>query len=135
MNIEVVRAMCGATCTIGKMYVDGVETCYTLEDVVREEKIYGETAIPAGRYRVLVTFSNRFQRDLPLLVDVPNFTGIRIHPLNTAADTHGCLLVGVGVSPHGDSIYGSRTAFNIVFTQIRDAIGRGEAVWIDVKET
>lgn len=134
MNIEVVRAMCGPKCTIGKMYIDEVETCYTLEDVVREEKIYGETAIPAGRYRVVVTFSNRFQRDLPLLVDVPNFTGIRIHPGNTAADTHGCLLVGVGVSPHGDSIYGSRTAFVMVFQQIRDAIQRGEEVWIEVKD-
>lgn len=134
MLIEVIRASCGATCTIGKMYLDGVDTCYTLEDVVREEKVYGETAIPAGRYRVLVTRSNRFQRDLPLLVDVPNFEGVRIHPGNTDKDTHGCILVGTHVSPNGNAITESRAAFDRVFPQIRDAIERGEEVWLEVKE-
>ena len=93
MLIEVIRTTCGAHCTLGKMYIDGVDMCYTLEDVVREEKVYGETAIPAGRYRVDVTYSNRFQCDMPLVLDVPNFEGIRIHPGNTDKDTHGCILV------------------------------------------
>lgn len=134
MNLELVRASCGPTCTLGKLYIDDVETCYTLEDVVREEKIYGETAIPAGRYRVRVTFSNRFQRDLPLLVDVPGFEGIRIHAGNTDKDTHGCVLVGLSVSPHGNAISESRAAFVNVFAQIRDAIEHGEEVWIDVRD-
>jgi hypothetical protein len=126
--------MCGAVCTIGELYVDGVRSCFTLEDVVRSdgEKVYGETAIPAGRYRVVITFSNRFQHDMPLLVDVPNFEGIRIHPGNTAVDTHGCLLVGM--DRHGDSILNSRVAYASVFADIRDAIDRGEEVWIDVKD-
>lgn len=135
MKIELIRSMCGATCTIGKLYIDGVDTCYTLEDVVRPEgeKVYGETAIPYGRYRVDVTFSNRFQRDLPLLLDVPNFSGIRIHPGNTAADTHGCLLVGM--EQHGNTITHSQVAFNFVFPEIRDAIEQGDEVWIEIKDS
>jgi Family of unknown function (DUF5675) len=134
MKLELIRTMCGATCTIGDLYVDGVRQCYTLEDVVRPdgEKVYGETAIPYGRYRVRITFSNRFQRDLPLLLDVPNFDGIRIHPGNTAADTHGCLLVGMDKS--GDTITNSRVAFAGVFADIRDAIERGEEVWVEIKD-
>jgi hypothetical protein len=134
VNIELIRTTCGAVCTIGKLYVDGVDTCYTLEDIVRPdgEKVYGETAIPAGRYRVVITFSNRFRRDLPLLLDVPNFEGIRIHPGNTAADTHGCILVGMERS--GDTITHSRVAFAGLFADIRDAVERREEIWIEVKD-
>jgi len=132
VNIEVIRTTHTPKCTIGKMYIDSIDACYTLEDVVREEKVYGETAIPLGRYRVDVTFSNRFQCDMPLLVDVPNFTGVRIHAGNRAEDTHGCILVGTGVN--GDSLTESRAAYNRVFPQIRDAIQRGEEVWLELKE-
>lgn len=136
MNIELIRTTCGATCTLGKMYIDGEEFCYTLEDVVRPngEKVYGETAIPTGRYRVDITFSNRFQQPMPLVMDVPNFSGIRIHAGNTAADTHGCILVGLRVSPGGTAISESRVAYNAVFAHIRDAIERSEEVWLEVKE-
>ena len=116
------------------MYIDGVDYCYTLEDVVREEKVYGETAIPVGRYRVLVTRSNRFQCDMPLLVGVPNFEGIRIHPGNTDKDTHGCILVGTGVSTAETAITESRAAYARVFDCIRDAIGDGKEVWLTVKD-
>ena len=131
MKLQVVRFMCGATCTIGELMVDGEHECWTLEDVVRPEgapKVYGETAIPYGTYPVIVAYSNRFQRDLPLLVGVPDFTGIRIHPGNTAADTHGCLLVGR--SHTGGSVTESRLAFDALFPKIRDAIKRGEKVTI-----
>lgn len=84
--------------TIGKLYIDGKYFCNTLEDRVRklpaEKKIPGRTAIPAGTYRVSVTYSPKFGRDLPLVENVPYFTGIRIHRGNTAADTSGCILVG-----------------------------------------
>lgn len=79
---------------MGSLYVDGVWQCWTLEDIVRPEKIMHETAIPAGRYPVTITFSERFQKPMPLLGDVPGFTGIRIHAGNTEADTSGCILVG-----------------------------------------
>lgn len=136
MIIEVIRTTCGATCTLGKMYIDGEEFCYTLEDVVRPdgEKVYGETAIPTGRYRVDITFSNRFQQPMPLVMDVPNFSGIRIHAGNTDKDTHGCILVGARVSPGGNAISESRMAYNLVFAHIRDAVERSEEVWLEVKE-
>lgn len=134
MLIEVIRVMCGKDCTIGKMYIDGVDECYTLEDVVRPDgvKVYGETAIPAGRYRVVVTRSNRFQCDLPLVLDVPNFEGIRIHPGNTSADTHGCILVGL--EQRENTLLGSRLAFNSVFHKIGNAISNGGEVWLEIKE-
>lgn len=80
--------------TIGKLYIDGEFFSDTLEDPVREEKIYGQTAIPKGTYKVTITLSPRFRRWLPLLHDVPNFEGVRIHRGNTPEDTHGCILVG-----------------------------------------
>lgn len=80
--------------TIGKLYIDNQYFCDTLEDTVREHKIAGKTAIPAGTYEVIVNRSPRFKRDLPLLLDVPNFEGIRIHRGNTDKDTSGCILVG-----------------------------------------
>jgi len=82
------------TYAIGKLYVEGQYLCDTIEDAVRDEKIYGETAIPYGKYRVRVTMSPKFGRLLPLLEDVPNFEGIRIHRGNSAIDTHGCILPG-----------------------------------------
>ena len=80
--------------TIGRLEINGKFFCHTLEDAVREEKIAGKTAIPAGTYQVIVNRSPKFKRDLPLLLDVPNFEGIRIHRGNTAKDTSGCILVG-----------------------------------------
>ena len=82
--------------TIGLLYVDGRLWCNTLEDTVRPDgvKIQGQTAIPAGVYNVCLTPSPKFKRSLPLLENVPNFTGIRIHAGNTAKDTEGCILVG-----------------------------------------
>lgn len=95
--------------TIGKMYTDGNYFCNTLEDKVRElndinhdgdfddpgeGKVYGETAIPCGRYHVIVTNSPKLKRRLPLLVGVPGFTGIRIHKGTDQRHTEGCILVG-----------------------------------------
>lgn len=85
------------TYTIGELFIDGMFFCDTLEDTVREDgiKIYGETAIPAGTYKGIINHSNRFKKDMPLLLNVPNFEGIRIHAGNTSEDTHGCILVGI----------------------------------------
>lgn len=84
--------------TIGKLYVDNVYFCDTLEDTVRdlnrEPKIPERTAIPAGEYQVIVNRSPKFGRELPRLLDVPHFEGILIHRGNTAEDSAGCILVG-----------------------------------------
>ena len=90
------RIFFGPDYTIGKLYIDGEYFCDTLEDKVRPDgiKIYGETAIPAGKYKVVLSQSARFKRLLPAILDVPDFKGIRIHAGNTAIDSHGCILVG-----------------------------------------
>lgn len=90
---------------IGRLYINGEFFCNTLEDTIRdinkngtfdcgEFKISGHTAIPYGTYEVQVTYSPKFKRELPLLLDVPSFTGIRIHRGNTNEDSSGCILVG-----------------------------------------
>src|SRR5947207_1159331 len=106
--------------TSGELYVDGAFECYTLEDEVRGVKIPGETAIPSGRYEVAVNFSNRFQKLMPLLLNVPNFEGIRIHSGNTEDDTDGCILVGK--TRETNFVGNSRSAFSALFAKIKDAI-------------
>jgi hypothetical protein len=119
MKLQLLRNASSTKSTIGRLYIEGVFMCYTLEDVIRPVKIAGETAIPAGTYKVIITESARFKRRLPLLVDVPGFAGIRIHPGNSAADTEGCILVGNSTS--GDWVGGSRAAFDKLFSMLEHA--------------
>lgn len=132
MRLKVMRTSCGPTCTIGSLFVDGKLECYTLEDITRPAgvKVYGKTAIPTGTYNLVVTPSNRFKRDLPLVEKVPGFEGIRIHPGNTAADTEGCILVGKGKA--ADAVTHSREAFDALFRKIREALDAGEKVTLEV---
>jgi len=106
MKLTLKRFHFADTYTIGKLFIEDKPFCDVLEDVVRdknkdgdlqddgEAKVYGRTAIPFGTYKVVLTMSNRFKVLLPLLLDVPEFEGVRIHAGNTSEDTHGCLLVG-----------------------------------------
>lgn len=94
MNLEVKRKWKTKVSTIGELYVNGEFLAFTLEDPIRAKKVDGDTAIPAGNYRVQLTYSERFKKILPILLDVPGFSGIRIHAGNTNKDTLGCLLVG-----------------------------------------
>ena len=121
MLIEVKRFEFKDTYTVGKMYIDNIYECYTLEDVVRTgAKVNGQTAIPTGTYNLIINHSNRFNRDLPLLENVPNFTGVRIHAGNTSANTEGCILVGTTWSGK-DFIGNSRVAFNKLFEKLKKA--------------
>lgn len=97
MKITVKRTFKGTEYTIGKLYIDGAYFCDTLEDTVRpaNKKIAGKTAIPAGNYKVIKSYSPRFKKILPEILNVPNFTGVRIHAGNTAKDTDGCVLLGL----------------------------------------
>ena len=85
----------GDKSVIGDLHLNGKFTCYTLEDEKRadDKKVHGETCIPAQTYKFIINKSTRFKRDMVLLIDVPNFEGVRIHGGNTAKDTHGCPLV------------------------------------------
>lgn len=91
--------------TVGRLYVDDRLFCNTLEDRIvdknkngvfdgDEKKVYGESAIPYGTYKIIYNWSPKFGRNLPRLLNVPHFEGILIHPGNTAADSAGCILVG-----------------------------------------
>ena len=128
MNLLLKRQPSNIACTHGDLFIEDAWECFTLEDIIREVKIPGETAIPAGRYRVVLTFSKRFQRILPLLQDVPNFTAIRIHSGNTDKDTEGCMLVGQESGP--TTVMRSRAALNVLQYKIEEAITGGDEVWI-----
>src|SRR6266446_1287287 len=137
MNILLIRDSFSNSCTLGKLFIDGTLECQSLEDPDRklEEgrvKIYGESAIPRGTYKVTIDFSGRFQRDMPHVLDVPQFTGIRIHPGNTAADTDGCILVGTGRVANR-SITESRLAFNKFFPKLEAAIKAGEEITLEIR--
>jgi len=132
--MKVRRRWLNEKATIGELYIgeNPQRQCYTLEDKVRPEgiKIPGETAIPPGRYEVIVTYSERFKREMPLLLDVPNFEGVRIHSGNTDADTEGCILVG-RIPVNNDCIGESRLAFGELFPLIDNARKNGK-VYIEI---
>ena len=106
MNIELKRIARRDTYTIGKLYINGQYVCDVLEDTdrgltntmsladIKAKKVYGKTAIPTGTYTVNWTYSNKFKKYLPIILNVPGFEGIRIHSGNVPDDTYGCLLLG-----------------------------------------
>jgi hypothetical protein len=129
MHIQVIRKELTPRSTIGELHVDGEFECFTLEDAVRPVKIPGLTAIPAGIYETAITHSARFNRRLPLLMNVPNFEGVRIHTGNTDANTEGCLLVGKTKAK--DFIGNSRAAFAALFGQMEQA-ARREKIFVEI---
>ena len=129
MELKLVRKWLTDNSTIGELSVNGVFECFTLEDKVRQEKIPGITAISVGRYEIAVTFSNKFQKYLPLFLNVPDFQGVRIHPGNRPEDTEGCILVGQTRAQ--DFIGDSRLAFDALFAKIQTAMP-AEKVFIEI---
>ena len=119
MKIYIKRLHKTKNSTIGEMTIDGKFECYTLEDIERDVKIKSETAIPKGTYKVIINKSNRFKRLLPLLLNVKNFEGVRIHSGNSNHDTEGCILVGRTRSV--DYIGQSRKAFDSLFKKMQDS--------------
>jgi len=127
--------------TIGELYINGTFECYILEDVDRglsssmplaelqKKKVYAKTAIPTGKYEIVISFSNRFKKLLPLVANVPAYEGIRIHAGNTAEHTEGCLLPGT--SKAANFVGNSRTAFNNLFKKIQTAVKK-EKVFIEI---
>ena len=132
--IAVVRKWFTDNSTIGELYVGMEKVCYTLEDTVRQEglKVYGRTAIPSGRYEVVLNYSNRFQKFLPLLLNVPNFEGVRLHCGNKPEDTAGCILVGKTKNEdQPDYIFESRAAFTELMAQIEPSF-KATKVYLEV---
>lgn len=143
MHIELHRRKLTSMATIGELYLDGVKECFTLEDVVREDpnpatreneaKVYGQTAIPAGTYKVIINMSQRFGKLMPRLLDVPGFTGILIHKGNKSADTHGCILLGSAVAGD-DLIVRSTEAWDSFWPKLQKAVFAGEDVDITITD-
>lgn len=105
MKLRLERKYLKENYTIGNLYINDTFFCNTLEDKNRdinkngkfdngEYKVYGKTCIPYGTYSIIVSYSPKFKRELPRLINVPNFEGILIHRGNTAEDSAGCILVG-----------------------------------------
>lgn len=135
MKLELNRIAIRPSYTIGRLFVDGEYFCDTLEDRCRdldkEEKVMNETAIPEGIYEVIVNVSVKFKRKLPLLLNVPHFTGIRIHRGNTDKDTSGCILVGENKQP-GRVI--NSTGYELRLTElIEKAMLVGDKIMIEIK--
>ena len=112
MKITLKRKFFGATYTIGDLFIDGIVFCHTIEDKVRElptycpqtskglscqckEKVYAQTAIPKGTYKVTMEYSPKFKRVLPRLHNVPHFIGILIHSGTDENNSAGCIIVGM----------------------------------------
>ncbi len=140
MKLTLQRRASAGGATIGKLHIDGVFACHTLEDEVREIagqpvstwKIKGVTAIPQGTYAVTLEQSMRFGPETLSLNTVPGFLYIRMHAGNTSADTEGCILLGMQ-STERTLIGGtSRPAVELVKGAVRNALARGEKVTIDI---
>lgn len=122
--------------TPGKMFANGQMFCQTCEDRDRKlevggVKVKGQTAIPRGKYKVIVTFSNRFQRPLPEVLDVPGYTGVRFHGGNKAEDSEGCILIGQVRTDTG--IANCRPTVERLIKMIESAEDTGGSVWLEVK--
>lgn len=137
MELKLNRIFLGSSATIGELLVNDKHLCDTLEDRVRPEgeKVYGKTAIPEGTYEVKLTHSPRFKRILPEILNVPNFSGIRIHSLNKAEESEGCIGVGEWNGKDTNWISNSRKAFNKLFAILQEASDRGEKITITINNS
>jgi hypothetical protein len=134
--------------TIGRLYIQKLVPeeyrtyeckeyfCDTLEPTWRDYKngaykVKGRSAIPEGRYAVVISFSPKFKQWLPILLGVPKFEGIRIHAGNCSEDTEGCILVGK--NREVGKVLDSRIWVHRLKQKIVEAKDKGEAVWITVK--
>lgn len=141
MKLTLKRIALRPTYTIGKLYIDDVYFCDTIEDTVRdlnkngkfdnrEKKIHSKTAIPYGTYEIKWTYSPRFKKYTPQLMNVPSFEGIRIHAGNTSADTEGCLILGK--NKQVGKVLNSRATINKFYPIIKEACSNGK-VTIEIK--
>ncbi len=137
MKLRVTRTVLGQDFTFGLLLVDGKQFCNTLEPTDRNleqggAKVKGSTAIPCGTYKVAWTYSNKYRKKMPELLDVPQFEGVRIHGGNTSKDSEGCILVGDGDG--FDKLKNSTAKKDALWAMIEQAITAGEDVEIEIKK-
>jgi len=134
MRLVLVREASKNGATLGKLAVDGVFFCDTLEDEDRKleaggEKIKAKTAIPRGSYKVIIDMSARFKKPLPHILNVPQFEGVRIHSGNTKEDTEGCILVGQRAPGR---VNNSRVTFERLMLKLDGAYDVGATITLEV---
>lgn len=139
MRITLIRIANRPTYCIGKLYIDGVYFCDTIEDTDRglkdemteeeilKKKVKGQTAIPTGIYHVYLTYSPKYKKQMPLIDGVKGYSGIRIHSGNTSKDTEGCLIVGK--NKEVGKVLESRKTYNALFKQL---VSTKERIIIDI---
>lgn len=139
MRLTLIRIANRPTYCIGKLYIDGVYFCDTIEDTDRglkdemteeeilKKKVKGETAIPTGIYPVTITYSPKYKKNMPLISNVKGYSGIRIHSGNTSKDTEGCLIVGK--NKEVGKVLESRKMYNALFKQL---VSTKERIIIDI---
>lgn len=141
MKLRLERKYFKETYTIGNLYINGSFFSNTLEDKNRdvnkngkfdngETKVYGETCIPFGTYKVILTMSPKFKRELPRLLNVPSFEGVLIHRGNTAKDSAGCILIGENKAV--GKVLNSTPYEERLVKMIKNAISRGEEIIIEI---
>ena len=140
MRVTLVRIANRPTYCIGKLYIDGKYFCDTIEDTDRglkdemtedeilKKKVKGETAIPTGIYPVYLTYSPKYNKQMPLIDNVKGYSGIRIHSGNTSKDTEGCLIVGK--NKEVGKVLESRKTYNALF---REFVKTNSKIIIDIQ--
>ncbi len=143
MKLTLKRKYLGEKYTIGDLYIDGKFFSNTIEDTVRKlstncpdtpkgipckcrEKVYAETAIPGGTYKITMEYSPRFKRKLPFLHNVPHFIGILIHSGTTEKDSAGCLIVGK------NTIKGKVTESRVTSDKLNDILSKEKHITIQI---
>jgi len=138
MKIVLKRKIGNAKFTEGRMYIGDKFECFTVEDADRKleaggTKVQNQTAIPRGTYKVVMSYSQRFKKVLPEVLNVPGFTGVRMHAGNSSADTEGCIIVGaLNDSMDDDFVGSSKVAMSRLAPKIVDALANKQTVTLEV---
>ena len=138
MEIKIVRQKGTAGFTEGKLYVNGVFECYTIEDADRRleaggTKVQNKTAIPKGVYNIIISMSNRFKKLLPEILSVNGFEGVRMHSGNSSKDTEGCIIVGsINDRNDDDWVGGSKVAMDRLLPKMKKVIAKGEKITLEI---
>lgn len=130
------RDLFAADFTLGTLTCGGIRLGYTCEDTDRrlEEggvKIPGRTAIPRGRYPVILSYSHRFSKVLPEVKNVPGFVGVRIHAGNTHENTEGCPLLGKFRTANG--VRDCRVPNELLVSMLEKSEDDHDDVWLEVR--